>query len=541
MRKTSVLRWRPWLAAALLAWLPVCGLQAQPVTAGVSRSNLALPGLGDGGEMTLGEERRIGDQIARSIYRDPDYLDDALLDDYLQQVWRPLLESAQARGELPPDADQRYAWRLLLLRDPSVNAFALPGGYLGVHTGLLATVTSADELASVLAHELSHVSQRHIARLLTQQSRQAPWMLATVVLGVIAASKAKNADIGNAAIVGGQALAMQNQLNFSRDMEREADRVGFGVMTSAGFDGRAFVSMFDKLQQASRLNDDGNFPYLRSHPLGTERIADMRARLTLDSLDSPAADRQRTMSSPALHALMSTRARVLGESRIERLQALALAGRSNAAPLRDPATLGQRYGAVLAAARLRDAGTAQEQLVRLLAAQPDDPGARQAVRWLALEAMLLTQRERLAGLQIATLRAEALAAPERAALLLGARAAATGGDVHALDLASQRLQTWLALHPDDAPAWQALATTAQQQGQPVRAARAAAEAQRAQLDLGGALDRMKSAQALARQQRDVDHAELSIIDARRHEFERLVREQYCEEREQRDPACRKPD
>ena len=84
--------------------------------------------------MTLSEERRIGDQIARSIYRDPDYLEDPLLDGYLQQVWRPLLQSAQARGELPSDADQRYAWRLLLLRDPSVNAFALPGGYLGVHT-----------------------------------------------------------------------------------------------------------------------------------------------------------------------------------------------------------------------------------------------------------------------------------------------------------------------------------------------------------------------------------------------------------------------
>ncbi len=531
-------RWRPWLAAVLLAGLPATWLQAQSPTTEAARPPLALPGLGDGGDMTLGEERRLGNQIARSLYRDPDYLDDPLLDDYLQQVWRPLLASAQARGELPPDADQRYAWRLLLLRDPSVNAFALPGGYLGVHTGLLATVSSADELASVLAHELSHVSQRHIARLLTQQSRQAPWMLAAMVLGAVAASKAKNADIGNAAIVGGQALALQNQLNFSRDMEREADRVGFGIMTEAGFDGQGFASMFDKLQQASRLNDDGAFPYLRSHPLSTERIADMRARLALE----PAAQAgHQPLTSPGLHALMSARARVLGEPRIERLQALAQAGRSNAAPLRDPATLGLRYGAVLAAARLGDAGTAQAQLGRLLASLPDEAQARQAVRWLALEAMLLTQRERLAGLDLAALRAEALAAPGRAALLLGARAAATSGDARLLDAASQRLQTWLVLQPDDAPAWQALATVAQQQGQPVRAARAGAEAQRAQLDVNGALDRIKSAQALARQQRNVDHAELSIIDTRRREFERLVREQYCEEREQRDPICRKPD
>ena len=538
MRAPFRSRWRPWLAAALLLLTPQAWSQVQaPADLPALPPMRALPSLGDGGEMTLGEERRIGDQIARSIYRDPDYLDDPLLAAYLQQIWRPLLDSAQVRGELPPDADQRYAWRLLLLREPSINAFALPGGYLGVHMGLLATVASADELASVLAHELSHVSQRHIARLLTQQSRQAPWMLAAMVLGAVAASKARNADIGNAAIVGGQALAMQSQLDFSRDMEREADRVGFGVMTEAGFDGQGFATLFDKLQQASRLNDDGSFPYLRSHPLSTERIAEMRARLALAAPHSGS----HAGATAALHAMMAARARVLGESRIERLQALAQAGRQNAAPLRDPATLGLRYGATLAAAKLRDSRTAQEQLGRLLVTLPDEVAARQAVELLALEAMQLTQTDRLAGLERTTLREQALAAPGRAALLLGAQAAASPPDARALDTASQRLQTWLALHPDDAPAWQALATVAQQQGQPVRAARAAAEAQRAQLDLNGALDRMKSAQALARQDRNSDHAELSIIDARRREFERLVREQFCEERERRDPVCRKPD
>jgi len=144
MRAPFRSRWRPWLAAALLLLTPQAWSQAQaPTDLPALPPMRALPSLGDGGEMTLGEERRIGDQIARSIYRDPDYLDDPLLTDYLQQIWRPLLDSAQARGELPPDADQRYAWRLLLLREPSVNAFALPGGYLGVHMGLLATVASA--------------------------------------------------------------------------------------------------------------------------------------------------------------------------------------------------------------------------------------------------------------------------------------------------------------------------------------------------------------------------------------------------------------
>jgi predicted Zn-dependent protease len=88
-----------------------------------------------------------------------------------------------------PELDERFAWEILLGRDGSVNAFALPGGFLGLHLGLIGVVTSADELASVLAHELSHVTQRHISRLMTQQNRQAPWMVGALILAALAASK----------------------------------------------------------------------------------------------------------------------------------------------------------------------------------------------------------------------------------------------------------------------------------------------------------------------------------------------------------------
>ena len=217
--------------------------------------------------MTSSDERRLGDRIARELYRDPDYIDDPVLGEYVQGIWQSLLVAARARGDLTPELDERFAWELLLGRDRTVNAFALPGGYLGVHLGLIAIVGSRDELASVLGHELSHVTQRHISRLMSKQGQQAPWMIGAMILGVLAAGK--SADAGNALIVGGQAVAAQTQLNFSRDMEREADRIGFGVMTQAGFEAQGFVSMFDKLQQASRLNDNGAYPYLRSHPLTT--------------------------------------------------------------------------------------------------------------------------------------------------------------------------------------------------------------------------------------------------------------------------------
>src|SRR5574343_876540 len=239
----------------------------------------ALPSLGEGEGISLAAERQLGDRIIRELYRDPDYIEDAVLDEYIQKLWAPLVDAAAARGELSPELRERFAWRILLGRDRSVNAFALPGGYLGVHLGLIAVVTSRDELASVLAHELSHVTQRHIARSMEAQGRMTPWVIGSLILGALAASKSPQAT--QALVVGGQAAAVQSQLSYSRDMEREADRVGFGVLSDAGYDPRGFVTMFGKLQQAAGMNDNGSYPDLRSHPLTTERIADMKNRLPL--------------------------------------------------------------------------------------------------------------------------------------------------------------------------------------------------------------------------------------------------------------------
>ena len=151
--------------------------------------------------MTTSAERKLGDRIIRELYRDPDYIDDAVLNEYVQSLFLPLVQAAKARGELSPELEERFAWEILLGRDRTVNAFALPGGYFGVHLGLIGVVSTRDELASVLAHELSHVTQRHISRLIAQQGRQTPLMLGALILGALAASRSP--DAAQALMVGG--------------------------------------------------------------------------------------------------------------------------------------------------------------------------------------------------------------------------------------------------------------------------------------------------------------------------------------------------
>lgn len=483
----------------------------------------ALPNLGDGSDMTPSAERRLGDRIARELYRDPDYIDDAVTMDYVQSLWQPLLAAARLRGDLPTELDSAYAWEILLGRDRTVNAFALPGAYLGVNLGLVGVVTSRDELASVLAHELSHVTQRHISRLISRQSGQAPWLLGAMVLGMLAASKSPGA--ASAAIVGGQAVAAQSQLNFSRDMEREADRVGFGVMTQAGFAPLGFVTMFDKLQQASRLNDAGGFPYLRSHPLTTERIADMQARVPQGTAAKPGA--------PDLEqAMVAARARVLSNSAVDALRTWSV--QSDAALLARQGLAqqaGTLYGATLAALKLRDFAQAQGLWQRLntlvrASAVPNAAAVRQT-RLLGAE-LALAQEDGNTALRLldGATPPGAPSVPSRAELFLRAQASLLTG--RASDV-TQTLQTWLADHPHDAQAWQWLSSAYAAQGRTLGSLRAAAEVHAAELDYAGALTRFKAAQDQARKGAvGADFIEASIVDTRVRQVEALLREQAVE-------------
>ncbi len=230
-----------------------------------------LPELGDAAGATIAPqvERRIGESIMREIrYRDPAYVDDPEISDYLDRLGRQLLAS---------NPDARPGFEFFAVRDPAINAFALPGGFIGVNTGLLTATESESELASVIAHEIAHVTQRHIARLIgAQQQMQLPSMIALAAAILLGASRP---DLAVGAAAAAQGGAIQSQLAYTRDFEREADRIGFRSLEGAGFDVRAMPAFFEKMQRANRLGDDGTMPsYLRTHPMTSERIADAQGR-----------------------------------------------------------------------------------------------------------------------------------------------------------------------------------------------------------------------------------------------------------------------
>jgi predicted Zn-dependent protease len=514
-----------------LGVLGVCAALLLPVAPAQAQLNTnRLPNLGDGAEVPLGVERRLGESIAREIYRDPDYLDDPVLGDYVQSIWQTLLASSRQRGELTPELEQQFAWEVSLIRDRSINAFALPGGYLGVHLGLISAVSSADELASVLAHELSHVTQRHIARMIAQQGRQGPMVMGAMILGMLAASRTANASsmsAANAVMVGGQAAAIQSQLNFSRDMEREADRVGYGVMTDAGYEPQGFVTMFEKLQQAARLNDNGSFPYLRSHPMTTERISDAQARQQLLTVRAGVA-------TTLTHAMMSARAQVLAKPGVDTLRNIA--GLANATTLGSESKskqAGVLYGAVMAEMQQRNFVAARQHLARLQSLNGMELGALRSVRLLGAE-LALTAGEASQAVAMLEPKATVLANNDRATRMLLARSRVATQKPAQGKAAASDLSWWLNQHPRDASAWLLQASAYELQGDALRAIRAQAEARAMELDYGAAVDRFKAAQTLAHQMASegkldrVGHMEASIIDARLRDLERLRREQALE-------------
>jgi predicted Zn-dependent protease len=244
------------LLALFLAFLPPA--QAQ-----------GLPDLGDAAQLSLTPqmERRVGESIMRDIrMHDPAFDEDPEATAYLNILGNRLVSNS---------ADARQDFEFFLVNDPSLNAFALPGGYIGVNTGTIITAQSESELAAVLAHEIAHVTQHHMARMVSQEGQLTMAMLGAMVLAILA----RNSQAGSAAAAIGQASAITAQISFTREFEREADRLGFVTLEKSGFDVRAMAAFFVRLQKAGRLYENNAPAYLRTHPVTSERIADAENRM----------------------------------------------------------------------------------------------------------------------------------------------------------------------------------------------------------------------------------------------------------------------
>lgn len=230
-----------------------------------------LPDLGDASQATFSpqEERELGLRIMREIRTDPSYLDDAEVAGYLTHLGnRLLLNSRESR----PDQEFEF----FAVKDPMINAFALPGGFMGFNTGLILTAQSESELAGVMAHEIAHVTQKHLARMIAGQRYSILTTLAAVALAVLASRT--NQQAAQAVLIGSQARQIQSQLDFTRDHEKEADRIGLNILISAGLDPRGMSEFFERLQTAGRFRENGAPSYLRTHPITYERIADIDNR-----------------------------------------------------------------------------------------------------------------------------------------------------------------------------------------------------------------------------------------------------------------------
>ena len=317
----------------LLLALCICLAAAQPCGA------QTLPDLGDASSATLSEqqERTIGNRIMREVRVDKDYIDDPEIADYINALGQRLLAAAD-----PPRREIDF----FVVRDETINAFALVGGHIGVHTGLVLLTQSESELAGVIAHEIGHILQKHQARALAGQSRSSWTSLAALALALIASRSggSQAGQVTEAAVATAGALQIQTAIDYTREHEREADRVGLTLLQRAGFDTRAMAVFFERMLRANRLNEFKGAPsYLRTHPLTTERIAAIQDRIDPTAFSAMVVDSfEYRLARARIRAMADTPAEAVKFFRTE------LADRTIVRPREDV------YGLALALRRARD-------------------------------------------------------------------------------------------------------------------------------------------------------------------------------------------
>ena len=237
---------------------------------GVNTHNLPTIGHTSSTLVSIEQERKLGEAWLRSLRGQVQTFNNPIVEEYLNQLIYSLAPYSNV-------VDRNFS--LVIVNSPALNAFAVPGSVLGVNAGLFIHALSEQEFASVIAHELAHLGQRHYARQLEQQAISTPLTLAGMLASVVIAA-ATGSDAGIAALAATQAISVEKQLGFSRQKEQEADRLGIATMYNAGFNPRDMPVMFERMFRKTRLQGDSIPEYLSTHPLSESRISDTRNRAT---------------------------------------------------------------------------------------------------------------------------------------------------------------------------------------------------------------------------------------------------------------------
>ena len=338
--------------AACAVLLLLFGSQTLPAAA-QSQAGQNLPDMGSLADtaLTREQEQEISLNVIEQIRRAGMLVTDPEINEYVTDVGRRLAYRAQ-------DGDHRF--HFFVVKNPSINAFALPGGYIGVHTGLIEATDNESELAGVLAHEVAHVTQQHISRQI-QAMRGTGIMSTAMLIGalVVGGLLGGGGDMMQGALMASQGMAMQQRINFTRAHEYEADRIGIGTLYAADFDPRGLPSFFETMSRKESLSSAAVPEFLRTHPVSVNRIAEARGRI--------APHMMRQVGSSLNYYLTRAQARLLGSGSPE--EALR---KFRSQPLQETAAdAGKFYGEALALIEAGLPGEALEILRNLRAGYPN--------------------------------------------------------------------------------------------------------------------------------------------------------------------------
>lgn len=308
-----------------------------------------LPDLGDHSASVLSatEEAKLGREFMREIRRQLDFVDDIELVAYVNQLGQALVRNSDQPNRV---------FTFYLVRDSTLNAFAVPGGHITLHTGLITTTKHEAELASVVAHEIAHITQSHMARMVARAKRQNLPAMAALIAAILIGGQA-----GTAAIAATQAGLIERQLAYSRSFEQEADAIGIATLARANYDPRAMPAFFNRLQQYSRSQESNAPEFLRTHPLTYNRIVESISR----------AENYARVENPdeTKFLLMQAKIRALYGSTNPTKVANSFAARLENNSFQNLAV--ERYGHALALAGNGEYGAARAKISGLLEADPD--------------------------------------------------------------------------------------------------------------------------------------------------------------------------